>query len=284
MTSNNRKQSRCKEDVSIPPSMQSVISQVGDPNYTQRKKRLLDDPLQSETNGNNTSVPLGIPQVFRLQDLDMETEYQPDEIEASPPLYERPKNVQNHKYSYMGAGEDTCELEYWPDSASTSSCPSVVLPDRRPRQPGLNPHFLRLYATETACKMQQILPCVNIDESLLRQLSYQDLRQINVSTPHASGQAIRLALATRKKLWTEMIRPQRHDMYGESIPQNRKFVLTHDPQQGQQGSLLRLDSDVKPWSSHENSTMLRPCGTLKIGRSKPDVQYVVKGWCDSRFS
>ena len=194
--SNSRKQSRSKDDMSIPPSMKSVISQVGEATYVQRKKRLLDDPLLSGSNGSSsTSVPLGIPQIFHLQDLDMETEFQPDEIEPSPPLYERPKNIQGQKNSYMGAREDTCELEYWPDSRSTSSCSSVVLPDRRPRQPGLNPHFLKLYATETACKIQQTLPCVNIDESLLRQLSYHDLRQINVSTPHASGQAIRLALS-----------------------------------------------------------------------------------------
>lgn len=283
IATNNRKQIRSNDDVSIPPSMKSVISQVGDATYVQKKKRLLDDPLQSTSNSNSGNVPLGIPKIFHLQDLDMETEFQPDEIEPSAPLYERPKNLQGQKNSYMGTPEDTCELEYWPDSASAPSCSSVVLTNRRPRQPGLNPHFLKLYAAETACKVQQILPCVNIDESLLRQLSYHDLRQINVSTPHASGQAIRLALATRKKLWTEMIKPQRQDLYGESIPQNQRFILAHRPQQGQQGSLLRIDSDVKPWTSHENSTMLRPCGTMKIGRDKPDVQYVVKGWCDSRF-
>ncbi|CAR27796.1 hypothetical protein ZYGR_0N02820 [Zygosaccharomyces rouxii] len=284
ISSSNRKQSLPNDEVSIPPSMKSVISQVGDATYVQRKKRLLDDPLQSGSNSNNTNVPLGVPKIFHLHDLDMETEFQPDEIELSPPLYERPKNTQSQNNSYIGAREDTCELEYWPDSASTSSNSSVVLPDRRPRQPGLNPHFLKLYAAETTCKIQQTLPCVNIDESLLKQLSYHDLRQINVSTPHASGEAIRLALATRKKLWTEMIKPQRQDLYGESIPQNQRFVLTHSPQQGRQGSLLRIDSDVKPWTFHENSTMLRPCGTLKMGRGKPDVQYVVKGWCDSRFS
>lgn len=269
--------------------MKSVISQVGEATYVQRKKRLLDDPLQSENTGNSNNggidfnVPLGVPQIFHLQDLDMETEFRPDELEPSPPLYERPKNVLSEEDSYARR-EDTCELEHWPDSVSTSSCPSIVLPDRRPRQPGLNPHFLKLYAIETACKTQQTLPSVNIDEFLLKQLSYQDLRQINVSTPHASGQSIRLALATRKKLWTEMITPQRQDLYGKSLPQNQKFVQAWSPQQGREGSLLRIDSNVKPWTSHENGTMLRPCGTLRIGRGRPEVQYVVKGWCDSRFT
>lgn len=260
----------------VSPSMKAVISQVGvPPQYVQRKKRLLDDPLQATAN----SIPMGVPQIFCLQDLDLETEFEPSEVEPYPPLYERPKRTRKRSYC-----RELCELEAWPDSISTSTSPSVVLPDRRPRQPGLNPHFLKLYAIETSSRQGQALPSINIDESLLRQLSYQDLRRINVSTPHASSQAIRLALATRKKLWTEMVIPQRQDLYGEGIPQNKRFLLTEVPTQGDQGSLLRLESDVKPWLRQENGTMLRPCGTLKIGAGRPDVQYVVKGWCDERFA
>lgn len=260
----------------VSPSMKSVISQVGvsPPHYVQRKKRLLDDPLQATTG----HLPMGVPQIYHLQDLDLETEFEAHELEPYPPLYERPKHTRRRSYC-----QELCELEAWPDSASTSSSPSIVLPDRRPRQPGLNPHFLKLYAIETSSRLGQTLPHINIDETLLKQLTYEDLRRINVSTPHASSQAIRLALATRKKLWTEMVTPQRQDLYGEGIPQNKRFLLTQMPTQGRQGSLLRLDSDVKPWIRQESSTMLRPCGTLKIGAGKPDVQYVVKGWCDARF-
>ncbi|KAL6945318.1 hypothetical protein ACO0QE_002768 [Hanseniaspora vineae] len=127
--------------------------------------------------------------------------------------------------------------------------------------------------------------------------------------------SIKLALITRKKLWCDMIQNSRLDTFGgDNLPWNKKFVYnaTGSTASGET-SLVRLNSRKAPWmhvtdSSFSPSTptpsstatgtankastkmpeklqqttthqMIKPCGVLNKGR----IQYVVKGWCDSRF-
>ncbi|AET39356.1 Gis3p Ecym_4293 [Eremothecium cymbalariae DBVPG len=204
---------------------------------------------------------------------------------------------------------DTVELEHWPSNENDGTMSSTQvtkmidteenwldfhLPNRRTRQSSLNPNFLRLYALELSCKVKSILPDLNVDEHVLKKLSYDDIWNLNIPNTHenVSPYQIKLALITRRKLWTDMCNILRQDLHGVNAPWNLKFVSGHstnqDTEKGQKlgstTSLVRVKSDVKPWSKDGNRFMLRPCGKLSMGKSSNrDIQYVVKGWCDSRF-
>ncbi|AMD18934.1 HBR033Cp [Eremothecium sinecaudum] len=204
---------------------------------------------------------------------------------------------------------DTVELEHWPsEKGSTSNSTTeaskmieteenwlyVHLPNRRTRQQSLNPNFLRLYATELSSKLKNLLPDINVDEHALRKLSHDDIWNLDIPNKYddVSPYQIKLALITRRKLWSEMCNILRQDLHGVNAPWNLKFViepqLTDDSDRTQRknltSSLVRLESDVKPWSKGGNQFMLRPCGKLSLGKNgNRDIQYVVKGWCDSRF-
>lgn len=224
--------------------------------------------------------------------------------------------------------EENVEMEHWPTAQNDAyasnvteqsnttngftSAPTPALPIRRTRQQTLNPNFLKLYALEMSCKLRNIIPDLNVDEQVLRRLTYDDIWALDIpsATKSQDGHSnvpadispyqIKLALITRKKLWSDMITTTRDDMLGDSAPWKMKFVPTV-PEVGDKAtcqddtsSLVRMHSDLKPWSASLSSTMLRPCGKIVLGKGwsnsnikgawdKREVQYVVKGWCDSRF-
>lgn len=224
--------------------------------------------------------------------------------------------------------EENVEMEHWPTAQNDAyasnvteqsnttngftSAPAPALPIRRTRQQTLNPNFLKLYALEMSCKLRNIIPDLNVDEQVLRRLTYDDIWALDIpsATKSQDGHSnvpadispyqIKLALITRKKLWSDMITTTRDDMLGDSAPWKMKFVPTA-PEVGDKAtcqddtsSLVRMHSDLKPWSASLSSTMLRPCGKIVLGKGwsnsnikgawdKREVQYVVKGWCDSRF-
>ncbi|AAS54545.2 AGR056Cp [Eremothecium gossypii ATCC 10895] len=199
---------------------------------------------------------------------------------------------------------DTIELEHWASGDNDATQITKIidkeenwlemhLPNRRTRQSSLNPNFLRLYALELSCKLKSLLPDLNVDEHVLTKLSYEEIWNLNIPHKHenVSPYQIKLALITRRKLWTDMCNILRQDLHGVNAPWNLKFVSGHASEDDSgpgctpSTSLVRVESDVKPWYKGGKDFMLRPCGKLAVGKHcKREIQYVVKGWCDSRFS
>ena len=205
---------------------------------------------------------------------------------------------------------DLVELEQWPSASSSpennrsTASSDLLLPNKRIRQKSLNTNFLKLYSIETSCKRKNILPEVEVDDHLLKQLSYSEIWALEIKKePNVSTRDIKLALITRKKLWSDMVHETRNDLFGDSTPWNLHFVATTSKVQPLQGgesakehatadsksSLVRVHSEVKPWFNN-GGTMLKPCGKLNLGKATNknttptrEIQYVVKGWCDSRF-
>ncbi|CCC68591.1 hypothetical protein NCAS_0B05070 [Naumovozyma castellii] len=204
------------------------------------------------------------------------------------------------------------EIEPCVDEIDVNDCPSVPL--RRTRQQNLNPNFLRLYSIEKSCRLKKILPEINIDERALGQLSYDDIRSLDISANNEgadeiSSHDVKLALITKKKLWSEMLCEVRQDTYGDSSPWNLNFIATsshddndaidnvtavdtdesHSNVEGGKGgqerrtSLVRLYSDLKPWLNENrgNSTtttkcMLKPCGKLTLDKRYTSRKSVLK--------
>ncbi|CAI4047429.1 hypothetical protein SUVZ_12G1480 [Saccharomyces uvarum] len=207
---------------------------------------------------------------------------------------------------------DLVELEQWPSTTPSpetkdAAAPNdLLLPNKRIRQKSLNTNFLKLYSIETSCKRKNILPEVEVDDHLLKQLTYSDIWSLEIKKePKVSTRDIKIALITRKKLWSDMVHETRNDLFGDSTPWNLPFISTattappapapdHEPANepattDPKSSLVRVHSDVKPWFNN-GGTMLKPCGKLSLGKvsnktTAPtrDIQYVVKGWCDARF-
>ncbi|CEP63252.1 Gis3p LALA0_S07e05908g [Lachancea lanzarotensis] len=218
-----------------------------------------------------------------------------------------------HKPTFPLYDSNVVELENWPkanhknhqdketptrlDVACHETSSSV--PNRRVRQQTLNHNFLKLYAMETTAKTHNLIPDLNVDEQVLRRLSYRDIWNLEIpKSSQAHGVSVRdikLALITRKKLWSDMMCEPRQDLHGDHAPWNMKFVVV-EPSTGPQkvsesasSSLVRVNSDIKPWIGPSSNRMLRPSGKLQLfARTKPnqplrEIQYVVKGWCDARF-
>lgn len=271
--------------------------------------------------------------MYNLNDLDFTESFsEKDILQPITPIYERPKNKrmdidpiftntsdesseQEHKrhrkFKPIFLQEQVVEMEHWPNSSQqqhlqTNSMESITLDpitQKRTRQQTLNPSFLRLYALETSMKQKNLLPDLNLDESILQRLSIQEISQLNIPADPSnriSPHQIKLALITRKKLWSDMCQVTRTDLHGEHAPANLKFVkattvrdssssdIEEDENTKETTSLVRLNSEVKPWSQPEMSqpTMFKPCGRISLGKNanSKEIQYVVKGWCDCRFA
>lgn len=263
--------------------------------------------------------------IYNLGDLDLtDTLSTEDIVQPIKPIYERPKCKRmsvcsviqdgssdgkrprrNSRFAPIFLENEVVEMEHWPNTTQQQQQQDLgvqdgmVEPDmtlKRTRQQSLNPSFLRLYALETSMKQKNLLPDLNLDESILQKLSIQDIAHLNVPSDPSNKitpQQIKLALITRKKLWTDMCRITRTDLHGEYTPSNLRFVRdTRAPETNDQPaeatSLVRMNSEVKPWSQPEMSkpTMFKPCGRIPLGRNvnSKDIQYVVKGWCDYRFA
>lgn len=257
---------------------------------------------------------------FNLADLDFTSQYEAsDLVQLLPPVYDRRQERKKRrermqermqeqmqeqmqdqvipKYNKPMIYEcDKVELEHWPLSKEPTRQPelssNLVLADKRSRQQTLNPNFLKLYSIEMSSKAKKLLPDINVDDSILNHLTIEEIKGLDIHSNDEplSPSDIKLALITRKKLWSNMTHLQRQDLYGEASPWNLRFVIKeHQHTDGKESSLVRVKSDVKPWvgdsSLLKNNTMLKPCGKIKLGSnpSAAEIQYVVKGWCDSRF-
>ncbi|SCU90287.1 LADA_0F03026g1_1 [Lachancea dasiensis] len=231
--------------------------------------------------------------------------------------------VNNRRRSSLIIEPDVVELENWPTqhpgelylrppplpaqqatassgfaSPSTALSPATPTPNRRLRQQTFNPNFLKLYAMETSSKASDLIPDLNVDEQVLRRLTFQDIWNLDIpfspQTANVSVRDIKIALITRKKLWSEMMCEPRLDLHGDRAPWNLKFEVEQSTSKGQSAasttrSLVRVNSELKPWMSVTSERMLRPVGKLQLTRARPgketrEIQYVVKGWCDSRFT
>lgn len=267
---------------------------------------LARDPVE-EARNETQPVFKGVSMV----DLDLESEWSVDDIVQSyKPVYDRRVRRSSVDFAINGMRSnsisssnvfydtDKVELEQWPTAVESSvvhDTQDLVLPNRRTRQKSLNPNFFKLYSMEISGKAKKLLPDISVDEQILVQLSYQEIRALDIQPSvteqeNVSAEDIKLALITRKKLWSDMIHDQRQDLFGESVPWNLKFVSDGDQTTGsKESSLVRVESELKPWLVDNNKihhTMLKPCGKLKLGASSTakEIQYVVKGWCDKRFA
>lgn len=188
---------------------------------------------------------------INLQDLDLFDFFSPEDIvQPIKPIYERPKTPiginsilnsnPNENVSSSGSKkklnpiifeERVVEMEHWPTSQQTNNLQPACLPNttaqKRTRQQSLNPSFLRLYALETSMKKKNVLPDLNLDESILQKLSYQEICQLKIPLDPSNKitpDQIKLALITRKKLWSDMCHITRTDLHGEYSPCNLRFV------------------------------------------------------------
>lgn len=211
--------------------------------------------------------------------------------------------------------KESVELESWPERGSLSPQPpsieqqsqdnvdptsNLLLPSKRTRTTCLNSNFLKLYSIKTSATYKNYIPEVNVDETVLQQLSYKDIWNLDIHESDVTPDEIKVALITKKKLWSDLLHETRQDLFGESSPWNMKFVVQdtdedkkeeEEPVSGKRRiSLVRMHSEVKPWATEDDFNtekssirMLKPCGKLKLGPRQKEIQYVVKGWCDSRF-
>ncbi|KAG0668729.1 hypothetical protein C6P45_004397 [Maudiozyma exigua] len=237
--------------------------------------------------------------LFKMEDLDLTDSLTEDDImKQIPPVYLRHKKkrsfVRNNTQQKKIIQENTkdLELEVWPDSGKTNNDDgivdaSVLLPDnKRVRQRSMNPNFLKLLAIERYSIDNNILPEVHIDNQTFNSLSVHPDTQVVDSLDFNDD--VRLAIKTKLKLWNDLGRGTlRNDPYGDSVPWNMDFIQANNQTSSksklQDSSLVRMNSTLKPWCNDTNElkekhAMLKPCGKFSNGS-----QYVVKGWCDSRF-
>lgn len=246
----------------------------------------LDNEHSNINHGRRTSVDLTIDEFSKVGNAEISTK----------------KSFISQKSSII-SDSILVEMEYWPNSGDISKINTeafitnqnhkIHLSNKRTRQQSLNTNFLRLYSIETSSKLKNLIPDLNVDENVLSRLSYQDIWDLNIPNNKISSHEIKLALITKKKVWSNMCHLTRKDLHGISSPWNLKFILqnevNNDNQDGdfaqKTNSLVRLKSDLKPWLTNNNRLMLKPCGKLKMGENfGREIQYVVKGWCDSRFA
>ena len=257
-------------------------------------------PLQS--NESKSTIRQGsepLVRIFKIDDLDLTDSLTNDDImKKIPPIYIRhrkkrlPSRNSVQEKKLIQDNTKDLELEVWPDSGKTKNDKnventSILLPDnKRIRQRSMNPNFLKLLAIERHSIDNNILPEVHIDSQTFNSLSVHPDTQVVDSLDFNDD--VRLAIKTKLKLWNDLGRGTlRNDPYGDSVPWNMNFIQSNNPRSNkaelQDGSLVRMNSTLKPWCNDTNEpkekhTMLKPCGKFTNGS-----QYVVKGWCDSRF-
>lgn len=139
----------------------------------------------------------------------------------------------------------------------------------------MNSNFLKLYAIENNSIKNQILPEIIIDDKLLQHLNSIRINQLDFDSD------IKLAILTKKKLWIDMLNNyngnKRSDIRGKYFPWNLEFVPI------KQGTSDKNKDYTALKQQHPSTMNLKPCGKISKGPHHPDIQYVVKGWCDGRF-
>lgn len=267
-------------------------------------------------------------QWLNMNDLNMDDTLQIDlDLNKYDPIYTRIRSEQDNKINKTNNNNSRnknshktmrirkeYEMESWHMSHDfEDNLSELLLPNKRTRQTMLNPLFLKVYALETSCKQNKLLPEIYIDDETLKNITTRQIESLDND--------VQMAIWTKKKLYMSHI--QRNDLFGDMCPWNLKFVPHHDAHNKQEQehtldthslgsksinshtsyhsqqssynqstkSLVRLNSDIKPWELHTihsaagksnmfstNKKMLQPCGKLNH-----KTQYVVKGWCDARF-
>lgn len=232
---------------------------------------------------------------LHMDDMDLQDSLtEQDIVQPIHPTYVRPRSVpagrrkQNATKTSVPEKTADLELEVWPSNNGSSDDQkhptSNILPDnKRVRQRSMNPNFLKLLALERQSIDKSLLPEVYIDPQTFESLSLHPDTQVVDSLDFNDD--VRLAIKTKLKLRNELGRGDlRNDTYGDAAPWNQQFIPHHNREtEFVDSSLVRMNSTVKPWCNDKTEMnyrqkMMKPCGKLADGS-----QYVVKGWCDSRF-
>lgn len=296
-------------------------------------KNVTTHPLSHENNEINSSEndqtnALTLPRVdlLNLDDLDLKDNYfsiaSDIKLKYSyKPLYSRidvnyaSENSNRKEQISKQLNGKEYELDSWPKEKKTKESDDsnvnenlTLFPNKRTRQKISSPNFLKLYAIENNSIRKNYLPQIAIDDQSLQNVNSHNLSQFNYDPK------IKLAIITKKKIWIDLCNGiKRNDLYGDNCPWNLKFVPheTHSrlscdtlhnrtdstsTQQQSKSSLLRLNSNLRPWKFNSSSinqvnetqssleqSLLTPCGKLSRGQDCSDLQYVIKGWCDRRF-
>ncbi|CCF56575.1 hypothetical protein KAFR_0B02780 [Kazachstania africana CBS 2517] len=240
-----------------------------------------EDPMTGQDSDVTPNVKL-----LNIHDLDLtDNKWTPEYIQCFiEPIYSRSKRQAAKTYTTNETifTKLHYELEPWPTSREKNetdvTTTTTLLPNRRMRQKTENSNFWKLLAVETSCIQNQRLPEVYINNRTMAQLNVSNYKELNYSDD------IKLAILTKLKLWTE--NNCRSDLFGEVTPWNLEFKLVcNQDSVVTDSSIVRAHSNVVPWLRDNDKKMMKPCGKLKLGRShKNEIQYVVKGWCDSRFT
>lgn len=297
-------------------------------------KNVSTHPLSHENNGisysedklaNDPSLPRV--DLLNLEDLDLKDDYfsMASDIKLKnsyKPLYSRidvnytkDDSIRKEQLSKQLDGKEY-ELDSWPNEKTTTENDGsnindnlTLFPNKRSRQKISSPNFLKLYAIENNSIKKNHLPQIAIDDQSLQNVNSHNLSQFNFDPK------IKLAIMTKKKIWIDLCNGiERNDLYGDNCPWNLKFVPhennsklscndtsrkrsdTISTQEQNKSSLLRLNSNLRPWKFNSSSaapvnetqlnldqSLLTPCGKLSRGQDCADLQYVIKGWCDERF-
>ncbi|KAF6012300.1 hypothetical protein HII12_002453 [Brettanomyces bruxellensis] len=169
------------------------------------------------------------------------------------------------------------------------------------REPRINSEFLKFYALDYSCRVQDYLRisdqeldlydreyeesgCSCIDEFLDRYIicnedsddSFDSVSSVDVAK---FRNCLKLSLLSRHKLWNNVILPPREDL--PNCIRGRYVHETHPSVNG--AGLVRTGGKYMPWlnitdfgSSARKS--IPPCGKMADG-----TQFTVKGWCNERW-
>lgn len=171
-----------------------------------------------------------------------------------------------------------------PSTTSLDDLSSVSI--MRNKEPRINSQFLRLYAYEASSRKKGLLPEITQDEEneLL-----MDQRQLSVNSSNITSLSDKeFAIIVRQRLWNCVVLPPREDSTFFHTPEY-VYYDENNQQIDEKNSLMRKLNDIKPsvkledeenynLSDSKRNTALKPRGTLYN-----NVQFIVKGWCNSRW-
>lgn len=278
----------------------SMINRLNEFTYNNENNNNNVHPLDTQYTSNTIQwkdYPIPSVKLLNLQDLELQDTLTTRDIaQLIPPTYVRPtfneKRILNSNNTYNNKEKiiqdnKNLELEVWPNSIGNSDVDqnrNALAPNtKKIRQRSMNPNFLKLLAIERRSIDKNILPEVHIDNQTFNNLSTHP--DTHIVDKLDFNNDIKLAIRTKLKIWNALGRGQlRNDTYGDSSPWNMKFIPAGSNEDNITiNSVVRRNSSLKlSYHDTENTTeqqiALKPCGKLTNGS-----QYVVKGWCDSRF-
>jgi hypothetical protein len=178
------------------------------------------------------------------------------------------------------------------NSTVLSSSPSMgdsAVSVFRNKEPRINSQFLRLYAYEASSRKKGLLPEISQDEE--NELLYHQQQQpqpVIDSNSMAYMSQKEFAIIVRQRLWNCVVLPPKDE---QPCFNNPEYVYCNNMvnPQDEANSLMKEVGTVKPWvklddeenyrlSDVRRNTVLKPRGKLYN-----NVQFIVKGWCNSRW-